>query len=47
MEFPLSKAPELFFDKQLWQIFVSYLGAPEMALERIVVESTRMSPIGT
>jgi hypothetical protein len=35
MEFPLSRAPEIFFDEQLWQIFVSYFETPETALERI------------
>jgi hypothetical protein len=35
MEFPLSRAPELFFDEQLWQIFISYFETPEIALERI------------
>lgn len=35
MEFPLSQAPEIFFDVQLWQIFVSYFETPETALERI------------
>jgi hypothetical protein len=35
MEFPLSQAPELFFDEQLWQIFVSYFETSEIALERI------------
>jgi len=35
MEFPLSKAPELLFDEQLWQIFVSYFETPEIALNRI------------
>jgi len=35
MEFPLSRAPEMFFDEQLWQIFVSYFETPEIALERI------------
>jgi hypothetical protein len=35
MEFPLSRAPEIFFDAQLWQIFVSYFATPETALKRI------------
>jgi hypothetical protein len=35
MEFPLSRAPELFFDEQLWQIFVSYFETPETAFARI------------
>ena len=35
MEFPLSKAPELLFDEQLWQIFVFYFETPETALKRI------------
>jgi hypothetical protein len=35
MEFPLSRVPELFFDEQLWQIFISYFETPEIALERI------------
>jgi hypothetical protein len=35
MEFPLSRAPELFFDEQLWQIFVSYFETPAIALEHI------------
>ena len=35
MEFPLSRAPEMVFDEQLWQIFVSYFETPEIALARI------------
>jgi hypothetical protein len=35
MEIPLSKAPEVFFDQQLWQIFQSYFKTPRIALERI------------
>ncbi|WP_156928773.1 hypothetical protein [Bradyrhizobium sp. th.b2] len=35
MEFSLSRAPEMFFDEQLWQIFVSYFETPEIALKRI------------
>jgi hypothetical protein len=35
MEFPLSQAPEMFFDEQLWQIFISYFETPEIALERL------------
>jgi hypothetical protein len=35
MEFPLGRAPEIFFDAQLWQIFVSYFESPETALKRI------------
>jgi hypothetical protein len=35
IDIPLSKAPEIFFDQQLWQIFVSYFESPEMAVERI------------
>jgi hypothetical protein len=35
MEFPLSRAPELLFDPQLWDLFVSYFDAPETALKRI------------
>jgi hypothetical protein len=35
MEFPLSRAPELFFDDQLWEIFVTYFASPTIAYERI------------
>lgn len=35
MEIPLSRVPELFFDRQLWEIFVSYFDGPETALETI------------
>ena len=35
MEFPLSRAPALFFDRQLWEIFVSYFETHEIAYERI------------
>jgi hypothetical protein len=35
MEFPLSRAPEPFFDEHLWQIFASYFETPEIALERV------------
>jgi hypothetical protein len=35
MEFPLSRAPEMLFDEQLWEIFVSYFETPEIGLERI------------
>src|ERR1700722_3718398 len=35
MEFPLRRAPALFFDEQLWQIFISCFETPEIALERI------------
>ncbi|KJC46691.1 hypothetical protein UP09_11715 [Bradyrhizobium sp. LTSP885] len=35
MKFPLSRAPEMFFDEQLRQIFVSYFETPEVALKRI------------
>ena len=35
MEFPLSRAPEMFFDPQLWGTFVSYFETPETAYERI------------
>jgi hypothetical protein len=35
MEFPLSRAPEMLFDRQLWEIFVSYFETSEIAYERI------------
>jgi hypothetical protein len=35
MEFPLSRAPEMLFDRQLWEIFVSYFETSESAYERI------------
>ncbi|SRR5258708_22266991 len=35
MEFPLSRAPEILFDRQLWEIFVSYFETSEIAYERI------------
>ena len=35
MELSLSRAPEMFFDPQLWGIFVSYFETPETAYERI------------
>ena len=35
MEIPLSRAPEMFFDPQLWEIFVSYFETAEIAYERI------------
>jgi hypothetical protein len=35
MEIPLRKVPEMFFDQQLWQIFISYFETPEIAYERI------------
>jgi hypothetical protein len=35
MEIPLKKAPEVFFDQQLWHIFQSYFDTPQMALVRI------------
>jgi hypothetical protein len=35
MEFPLSRAPEVLFDRQLWKIFVSYFETSESAYERI------------
>jgi hypothetical protein len=35
MEFPLSRAPEVLFDRQLWEIFVSYFETSESAYERI------------
>jgi hypothetical protein len=35
MHFALSSAAELFFDQQLWQLFVSYFKTSEIALERI------------
>ncbi|SRR5258708_11874369 len=35
MEIPLRKAPEILFDQQLWQIFISYFETPEIAYERI------------
>jgi hypothetical protein len=35
MEFPLSRAPEVLFDRQLWEIFVSYFETSEIAHERI------------
>jgi hypothetical protein len=35
MEIPLRKAPEVFFDQQLWEIFQSYFETTQIALERI------------
>jgi hypothetical protein len=35
MEFPLSQVPEMLFDRQLWDTFVSYFETPEIAYERI------------
>src|SRR6266576_6671483 len=35
MEFPLSRAPEVLFDRQLWEIFVPYFETSESAYERI------------
>ena len=35
MEFSLSRAREILFDRQLWGIFVSYFVTPESAYERI------------
>jgi len=35
MEIPLSKAPEVFFDQQLWELFRSYFETPQIAVERI------------
>jgi hypothetical protein len=35
MEIPLSRVPALFFDRQLWELFVSYFNSSETALERI------------
>jgi hypothetical protein len=35
MEFPLSRASEILFDRQLWEIFVSYFETSESAYERI------------
>jgi hypothetical protein len=35
MEFPLSQAPEMLFDRQLWDIFVSYFETSDSAYERI------------
>jgi hypothetical protein len=35
MEIPLRRAPKVFFDQQLWEIFQSYFETPETAVERI------------
>src|ERR1700722_18453907 len=35
MEIPLSKAPDIFFDPQLWELFQSYFESPQIAVERI------------
>jgi hypothetical protein len=35
MEISLSKAPDILFDQQMWEIFQSYFDTPEIALERI------------
>jgi hypothetical protein len=35
MEFPLSRASEILFDRQPWEIFVSYFETSESAYERI------------
>jgi hypothetical protein len=35
MKFPLSQTRELFFDSQLWGLFVSYFATPKIAFERI------------
>ena len=35
MDFPLSRAREILFDRQLWEIFVSYFETSESAYERI------------
>jgi hypothetical protein len=35
MDFPLSRAREILFDRQLWDIFVSYFETSESAYERI------------
>jgi hypothetical protein len=35
MEIPLSRVPELFFDRELWTLFISYFDSSEIALERI------------
>lgn len=35
MEFRLSKVPELFFDRLLWDLFASYFDSAQFALERI------------
>jgi hypothetical protein len=37
METPLRKAPDVFFDQQLWKLFQSYFEPPELAIERISV----------
>jgi hypothetical protein len=35
MEIPLRKAPDIFFDQQLWKLFQSYFETPQIAVERI------------
>ena len=35
MVFPLSRTPDMFFDPELWELFVSYFDTPEIAYERI------------
>jgi hypothetical protein len=35
MPIPLNRLPELFFDQQLWEGFVSYFDSPEIAMDRI------------
>jgi hypothetical protein len=35
MEFPLSKAPDILFDQQIWEIFKTYFDTPQIAVERI------------
>src|ERR1700691_4486765 len=37
METPLRKAPDVFFDQQLWKLFQSDFEPPELAIERISV----------
>jgi hypothetical protein len=35
MEVPLRKAPDIYFDPQMWKLFQSYFEPPELAIERI------------
>jgi hypothetical protein len=35
VNFPLSQAPKMVFDEQLWRVFVSFFATPEIVLERI------------
>jgi hypothetical protein len=35
MEIPLRKAPDIFFDQQLWELFQSYFETRQIAVERV------------